>query len=352
MYFSQHSNFAARLCWTRCNKSSMRNVGRCHNCSYSPFVIPGRAHGKFFQSLLFFSFFLLDSSFFSILQILGNFLRSFLDEDGSSSSVRYTNVFFSRWTWSVQWISANNCSLWDSSSRCDPNNANWEFVRSNFWISMSYSVEYNFLWTEFSPRIACWALHSRCPRRSRSSEEDYLWLFRITLIPFRWPFFDIDSATLIAQPSLSSLSLSCNGFPIACLLRFHSEEHNHLWEACNIEDSNTVWTPIWPVFMFVVFEKFEILWSRSLMSVVSSSTEVILSNSLGSYPVVRTGLARWPNCSCSCRLRLTCAFRSGSSAGSRGQRCQWGRSREWSRSDRQRSGWSKDGWNTRREKVS
>ena len=35
----------------------------------------------------------LDSSVSSILQFLGNFLRSILDEDGSSSPIRYTNVF-------------------------------------------------------------------------------------------------------------------------------------------------------------------------------------------------------------------------------------------------------------------
>ena len=46
-----------------------------------------------------------------------------------------------------------------------------------------------------------------------------------------------------------------------------------------------LWTPNWQVFSFVVFEKSEILWFWSLMSVVSLSTEVILSNSLGSWPV-------------------------------------------------------------------
>ena len=38
---------------------------------------------KFFQS-----------SFFSILQFLGNFLPSFLDEDGSSSPIHNAHVFF------------------------------------------------------------------------------------------------------------------------------------------------------------------------------------------------------------------------------------------------------------------
>ena len=47
----------------------------------------------FFQSLLLFKFFPLDSSVFSILQILGNFLRSIPGEDGSSSPIHYTSVF-------------------------------------------------------------------------------------------------------------------------------------------------------------------------------------------------------------------------------------------------------------------
>ena len=48
-----------------------------------------------FQSSLFNSIFLLlECSYFSILQILGNFLRSVLGEDDSSSSIRYTKIFF------------------------------------------------------------------------------------------------------------------------------------------------------------------------------------------------------------------------------------------------------------------
>ena len=39
--------------------------------------------------------------------------------------------------------------------------------------------------------------------------------------------------------------------------------------------------PNWLVFTFMVFEKSEVLWFESLMSVVSSSTEVFLSNFFG-----------------------------------------------------------------------
>ena len=66
-------------------------------------------------------------------------------------------------------------------------------------------------------------------------------------MPFRWPFFDIDYATLITKPSLSflfPLSLSSNRFPDACLLCFLFQEQNHQWETCKTEDSNTVGTPI------------------------------------------------------------------------------------------------------------
>ena len=75
-----------------------------------------------------------------------------------------------RWAWSAHWLAFNNCRLWDSCSRCDSIDAYSEFLRSKFWMSMLYSVEYNFLWTEFSPRKSCWSLRSRCSRRSRSSE--------------------------------------------------------------------------------------------------------------------------------------------------------------------------------------
>ena len=50
-------------------------------------------HKKFFQSSLFFSNFLPDSSIFSTLQFLGNFVHSILDEDGPSSPICNTNVF-------------------------------------------------------------------------------------------------------------------------------------------------------------------------------------------------------------------------------------------------------------------
>ena len=64
------------------------------------------------------------------------------------------------------------------------------------------------------------------------------------------------------------------------------------WETCETEDSNTVGTPNYPVFSLVVFEKSEKLWFGSLMSTVSSSTELFLSNSVGSLPAFASDLAK------------------------------------------------------------
>ena len=50
-------------------------------------------HRIVIQLLLSHSIFHLKSSVFSILQFLGNFLRSFPGEEGSSSPIQYTNVF-------------------------------------------------------------------------------------------------------------------------------------------------------------------------------------------------------------------------------------------------------------------
>ena len=75
---------------------------------------------------------------------------------------------------------------------------------------MSYSVEYNFLWTEFSPR----KLFELFVRGVLGDLVHQLWVWREwLLVLFRRLFLDTDSATLVTEPSLSSLSLPCNGFP-------------------------------------------------------------------------------------------------------------------------------------------
>ena len=94
-----------------------------------------------------------------------------------------------------------------------------------FWIS-SFRIfdlrvvfsRVSFFWAEFSPRLACWALHSRCTRRSRSSESNCLWVVgEWLLILFRRLFIDINPAALITGPSLSSLSLC-----LATVSRLHA----------------------------------------------------------------------------------------------------------------------------------
>ena len=75
---------------------------------------------------------------------------------------------------------------------------------------MSYSVEYNFLWTVFSPR----KLFELFVRGVLGDLVHQLWVWREWLLAlFRRLFLDTDSATLVTEPSLSSLSLPCNGFP-------------------------------------------------------------------------------------------------------------------------------------------
>ena len=116
---SLHSRFAAGLPGTRSDKSLMRNVGRCQNCSvsqdlssflslqltpivlvifepdpviHSPFVILDHAAYQIIPSFVVLLRSLLGRSVSSILQFLPN-LRSIPGEDGSSSPVHYTSVF-------------------------------------------------------------------------------------------------------------------------------------------------------------------------------------------------------------------------------------------------------------------
>ena len=170
-----------------------------------------------------------------------------------------TQMNLSCWAWSAYWLASNNCHLWGSSSRCDSNNAYSEFLRSKFLISILYSVRYNLLWSDFSPRIACWALRWGFSRRSHPSEENCLKVWREWLpMLFRRLFLDIDYATLITNLFFLSLSLSSNRCPDACSLRFLFEEQNHHDKRAKQRRSG------------------------SSMSIVSLTTEVILSNSLGS----------------------------------------------------------------------
>ena len=76
--------------------------------------------------------------------------------------------------------------------------------------------------------------------------------------------------------------------------------------------SKTVGTPNSPMFSRVVFEKSKMLsWFGSLMGVVSPSTEVVMSNSLGSQPVecVIDQVVKLPGARS--EVRLTRVFGSG-----------------------------------------
>ena len=226
----------------------------------------------------------------------------------------YTNVFSPRWALKLIWLAFQQLlslrfklTLW--LSQCV------------FWISSLQILDLHrcthsdiiVLWIEFSPLvIACRALRWRCSRRSHPSEQNFLRVWREwLLILFRRLFFDIDCATLITKPPLfslslslppslsPSLSLSSNRFPDACFLCFYLKSkiimrnvRNRGFKHCeNTEQSN--------VLVCVFFEKSEIsLRSGSSMSIVSLSTEVILSNSLGSSSALVRNLCwgrTWPD---------------------------------------------------------
>ena len=238
----------------------------------------------FLSSLLFFFFLKIpsDSSIFWILQFLGNFMHSYLDEGGPSSPIFYTNVF-SRWDWSAHLLAFNYCRLCGSSSCCDSINAHSEFLRSDFWIFMSYSFRYDFLW------IACWALRWRCSRRSHPSEKNFLITLQkrifcyssdtlIITVPltFLWhrlcttdhktfSFFSFSIQQRFPDCMLSLLSLGGTKSPMRNV-------RNRRFKHCGNTDLASV-------LVSGFFEKSEILWFGSLVSIVSLSTEVFLSNS-------------------------------------------------------------------------
>ena len=152
---------------------------------------------------------------------------------------------------------------------------------------------------------------------------------------FRRLFFYINSATLITKPSLSSFSMSSNGFPIACFLYILPEEQNHHENAAK--------------------QKIQTLWEHQIVSCPRSRFSRSRRN-CGSdrwwaschYPrkwSCRTPWAHklclrltWPGSQtsrCKCGVARVLRFQDGkTTATSRGCRSQQGRSREWSRSDR------------------
>ena len=235
---SRHSNFAFRLSWTRGNKERRY----CRNCSVS------QDHTRFFSlqqcfnrscklrtwSLnrltvrdswsccvgnssnlrCFFSLFLLKTGSFQFFNFSATSCKAFL-----MKMVLHLQVAAHMYSLTLSLICPLISFRYLSSLRFKLTQwLEWmrilNFFAPKFWISMLYSVACNFLWTEVSPMKACWALRSRCSRRSRSSEQDSVSLKSMTpsAVPstFLWHrLCNTDHRTF----SLRCFSLSCNGLP-------------------------------------------------------------------------------------------------------------------------------------------
>ena len=197
----------------------------------------------------FFQLFHPDSSVCPFLQILGNFLAKLSLWRWSFISNLPLKRTLSRWAWSAHWLAFNNYRLPDSISRCASNNANSKFVVPKFGSPYFHQKKLAEL---FIPGVLGDLIHQK-RIFWEFSENNFLWLSRLTLIPFRRLFFGIDYAPLIAKHHLSSF-LSSKFSSIACFLCLHSEEQNQ-WETCKTENSNTVGTQNCPMFPFAVFVK-------------------------------------------------------------------------------------------------
>ena len=140
----------------------------------------------------------------------------------------------------------------------------------------------NFLWSELSAKLACWTLrHSSIMFSENSIRKE----FSVTLqthtnavpLTFLWHrFCSTDHKTFSFH-----FSLSRNGFPttfFAFSLRSKITGRN----VRKFEFKHCGNTELSGVLVRVFREVTDILRSRSLMSIVSLSTEVILLNSLGS----------------------------------------------------------------------
>ena len=237
---------------------------------------------KFFPSSFFFSNFLPHCSVSSIHQFLGNFLHSTLDEDVPSSPICYTNIL-SRWPCAVTWIIRILNFFASNSGSPSYTQSGIIFSDLNF-----HQEQLVVLFVEdvlgdliHQKRIFC-----------ESSEQYFLWLFRVRfsvslkrMTPNTVPLTFLLTSILQhwSQNLLTLLFLSVQQrFPDCMLSLLSTWRAKSSWERCETEDSNTVGTPNCLVFSFVVFGKSEKWWIGSLMSIVSLSTEVIMSNSLGS----------------------------------------------------------------------
>ena len=99
-----------------------------------------------------------------------------------------------------------------------PCNSNWEYITDVSWTLRKFAhtcetEKIHDLYTT-ERHLATSTLDGAATGKFIVGIQEWL------LILFRRLFLDIDSATLITEPSLSSLSLSCNGFPRRAFLDF------------------------------------------------------------------------------------------------------------------------------------
>ena len=111
----------------------------------SLFVIPDHAACGILHTFVVILRFHLARSVSSIVQFLGNFLRSIPGEDGSSSPIRYTNVFsHAELDLPIDWPPITAVFETSGLVVTQPMHI-LSFFAPKFWISMLYSVDYNFL---------------------------------------------------------------------------------------------------------------------------------------------------------------------------------------------------------------
>ena len=175
-------------------------------------MIPDHATWEILPIFVAFQYFLLDSSVFSNFQFLGNFLHSFLYEDGSSSPIHFTSVFsHAELDLPIDWLpvivvfeiqalvaspSTHILNFFALSSG-SPGRTQSNIIFSELNFHQEQLVEL------FVPGLLRDLVQqSRILCESEENDSSYC---------CRRLFFDIDSAPLITEPSLSSLSLCLAG---------------------------------------------------------------------------------------------------------------------------------------------
>ena len=259
----------------------------------------------------------------------------------------YTKCIISRWAWSAYWLAFNNCRLWDSSYRCGSNNECSELLRFKFWLSMMYSFRkfsLNWIFPKKSLLSSSFQVSSEISNsRVEFSETLENRIFCDSSDSHKYRSVNLSLTSTLHHWSqnllfLLFLSLATDS-RLRAFLAFRLRNKITNEKLFETEDSNTVETPNRPVFSIMFFEKSEKLWFGSLMSVVSSSTEVFLTNSLVWVICVCIWLGQVAKLlDASAELRVSIASRTG-----RGRQ-ESGQERDVEVSVQENS---KDGWDTR-----